>query len=86
MKKCFKCDNEKSLSEFYVHKQMSDGHLNKCKECTKKDTAERSKTLDLESERDRGREKYHRLYSGTGKARPENSKRWINKFPEKRAA
>lgn len=39
MKRCFKCGMEKELAYFYMHKQMKDGHLNKCKSCTKKDVA-----------------------------------------------
>ncbi len=43
-KKCFKCNKVKSLSEYYTHPRMSDGHLNKCKECTRKDVKGRSVT------------------------------------------
>ena len=63
---CFKCKQEKPLSDFYAHPRMGDGHLNKCKECAKKDIhrnyAEKSKDISyITKERERGREKYRRL-------------------------
>lgn len=63
---CFKCGRELPLSEFYKHPRMSDGHLNKCKECTKRDVSQKyiENSQDpayMEKERARGREKYRRL-------------------------
>lgn len=37
MKTCFKCGQKRPLTEFYAHPAMADGHLGKCKSCTKAD-------------------------------------------------
>ncbi len=58
MKTCFKCSVEKPLTEFYKHPMMGDGHLGKCKECTKADViARRLLMLDYYREYDRQRAK-----------------------------
>jgi hypothetical protein len=56
MKKCFKCELVKPLSEYYKHSQMKDGHVNKCKACNKKDVAtHRENNLDKIRAYDRAR-------------------------------
>lgn len=66
VKTCFKCGRKLPLSSFYKHPQMRDGHLNKCKDCTKQDVYrnydKKSQVQEwVEKERRRGRQKYHRL-------------------------
>lgn len=57
-KKCFKCGTEKLFDEFYKHSQMADGHLNKCKDCTKNDVhSYREQNLEKIREYDRKRSK-----------------------------
>lgn len=35
IQECFCCHKTKQLSEFYKHKLMANGHIGKCKECSK---------------------------------------------------
>lgn len=77
-KKCFKCGIEKPLAEFYKHSEMADGHLGKCKACTKLDVSKnRGGKIDYYRSYDRkrgnrqGREyvaQYRKKYPGKWRA------------------
>lgn len=80
-KQCFKCGVTKPLGDFYAHPQMGDGHLNKCKSCTRED-ARRHRLQNPEETRARDRAKSVRQ-----RARRERYlKEWRAAHPEKRAA
>ena len=95
-KKCFKCGEVKCLSDFYKHPKMPDGHVNKCKDCNKRDVREnREKRADYYREYDKKRSmKPHRvearkLYQNSeqGKAVINQIKsKWIERNPIKRSA
>lgn len=95
-KVCFKCLCEKPLEAFYKHNRMADGHLNKCKECTKSDvTKRRAENADYVRAYDRSRSNLpHRVkarnaYQKTeawAKSHSAAAIRWAEKHPDRRAA
>lgn len=100
MKTCFKCSKEKPRSQFYRHPQMSDGHLGKCKECTKNDVLKhRQNNLDRIQTYDRirgrdpkrkaaNKQRYReKISTKTGRKRLwKQAKEWREKNKIKRAA
>ena len=77
-KTCFKCGGVKPLSEFYKHPQMTDGRVNKCKACNKKDVStnyRKNITYYKKYEQDRNTKRWG--------YKAEQTKRWRKNNPEK---
>lgn len=72
-KVCFKCSKRKPIRDFYKHSMTTDGHLGKCKKCTKKDTiSNRRKNKNYYNQYDRDRASLpHRV-----ELRKKNYKKW----------
>jgi len=96
-KSCFKCGKVLPLTDFYKHKQMPDGHLNKCKECNKQESRRNytRKIVDPEwklKERERSRVKMrvarkNGRYNITLKEKKQlYEKAYRDKYPEKYSA
>lgn len=82
-KRCFKCLQQLPLEAFYKHAAMGDGHLNKCKECTKRDA--RKHRLDKID--------YYRSYDKLRASQPHRVAQrreiwdaWLETHPKRRAA
>lgn len=82
MKKCFKCNVMKPINEFYPHKRMKDGHLNKCIVCTKKYEKERRQGSSREKILSYDRKRY-RENDARKKQVFEMAKQWRADNPER---
>ncbi len=93
MKKCFKCFEIKALDEFYKHPKMLDGHLNKCKCCSRKDSEMRRKIKELdedwvkkEAERHRNKSAKSRKEGRASQVKQNTKEKYRKNNPEKRKA
>jgi hypothetical protein len=82
MKTCKECGIEKSLSEYYAHKKMADGHLNKCKICVK---IRISKHREVNLYRIKAYDKERAMFPERVKARKQYAKSNAGKIAKKKA-
>ncbi len=97
-KACRKCGVTKPLGDFYVHRAMTDGHLNECKECVKarvkaRYDAEPEKIKAYERERWELPERRAAVYASIRRARIADPERFAEyqrktaaRFPERKKA
>jgi hypothetical protein len=89
-KQCFKCNKIKSIDEFYLHPQMGDGHLGKCKACACRDASVRAhelagdpKWVAKERARNRKKQARYRQLGIAAKTTTEARRRWMIRNKEK---
>jgi hypothetical protein len=87
-KQCKKCLKTRPIDDFYKHSQMADGHLSKCKECTRADVTEnRNANADYYRNYDRKRWDSRGRRGKLGKeASKRSSKKWLENHREARHA
>ncbi len=94
MKICRQCGIEKPFGEYYVHPQMADGHLNKCKGCVKiRITKHRGENVDkirkydrLRGRTDERKERVSRDRYKYKDKKYEYNRKHREKYPEKYTA
>jgi ribosome-binding protein aMBF1 (putative translation factor) len=79
-KLCTSCGEHKNATEFYAHKAMKDGHLNKCKDCVKFRVRKHRENNDSVREYDKRRYRENLERRAKSAAR---TKEHRLKFPEK---
>lgn len=95
-KRCFRCQCERPIEDFYRHSAMGDGRLGKCKDCTKADVARhRQENLEKVRAYDRMRgsmphrvaaRKDYAKTSAYAESHKASLKRWSEKHPERKRA
>jgi len=75
MKKCYKCDEKKLLTEFYRNKNKKDGYASECKAC---DNA-RKRTKEAKEKKKEYDKQY---FQNNRELRMEQQDRWIENNPE----
>jgi hypothetical protein len=88
MKTCRECGINKPMNEYYKHKAMADGHLNKCKSCVRSRVGNHMKeNADYYKKYDKQRANLpHRVEARKAYAKTEQGKIAIKRAREKYAA